>query len=340
MLFYKKQAESRNLYVIRNSHGMEAAFTNYGAKLVYLKVPDKSGNLINIVQNFDGTKQRGKLSEWNPSAVIDNYPDLGLNEKYYELVADADLKVIQNGQPGVRSKSKKVVLPEARTIAFTYKSGGDKDEFPGNLVLTIRYTIDDSNRLKIEYNANTDKAIIIDMPNPVFFNLNGAKSETIGHHLLLIRADHYVPIDPALIPKEKIDMVKGTPFDFTKPTAIGIRINDNHAQLDNGKGYDHSFVLNKHSNRTAVAKVNGDKSGILMEVFTDQPGLYFYSGDLVKSKNLMHGEIENYFRTGFCLVPQSIPDLQSHQAFPFMIFGPGKNSSHAIIYRFISDFNN
>jgi aldose 1-epimerase len=181
---------------------------------------------------------------------------------------------------------------------------------------------------------------MIDMPDPVFFNLNGAKSGTIEHHLLLIRADGYLPVDHALISKGEIDTVKGTPFDFTKPTAIGIRINDNHAQLNNGKGYDHNFVLNRHSSRTPVAKVNGDKSGILMEVFTDQSALYFYSGSLVKSANSIHGEIENYSRTGFCLAPQSLPDPPSHVAFPLMIIKPGKNPSHTIIYRFINDFSN
>ncbi|MFB9841674.1 aldose epimerase family protein [Mucilaginibacter ginsenosidivorans] len=338
MLFYKKQTETRDLYVIRNSRGMEAAFTACGAKLVYLKIPDKNGNRINIVHNFDGAEQCVRLSEPNHISAIDNYLDLKLSEKYYQLVANNDHKIIHDEQYNVRSKNWKIVLKGAQTIAFTYKSRDYAGEFLGNLTLTIRYTIDDFNKLKIEYNANTDRAVTIDMPNHIFFNLNGVKSGTIGHHLLLIRADHYVPIDSALIPTGEIDMVKGTPFDFTKPTAVGIRINDNHVQLNNGRGYDHNFVLNKHSNRTSVAKVSGDKSGILMEVFTDQPALHFYSGSLKKSTGSINEGMENYSRTGFCMAPQSLSDSLNRFALPLITFNPGKNPPHTIIYRFISDF--
>lgn len=171
MLFYKKQPAPRNLYIIRNSHGMEAAFSNYGAKLVHLKVPDKDGNLINIIQEFDREKQCDQLFEPYSTAVIDY---LKLGEKYYQLTVNNDHKVIHGEKSNFRSRNRKVILAGVRTIAFTYRPQDHGDDFLGNLTLIIRYTIDDFNKLKIEYRANTDQPIVVNMANHFFFNLNGS----------------------------------------------------------------------------------------------------------------------------------------------------------------------
>jgi aldose 1-epimerase len=339
MLSYKKQNEPETLYVIRNSCGMEAAFTAQGAKLVYLKVPGKNGKPTNIVQDFDMVKQCAQSPD-SYFTPVTGYKDLKLNDKCFYMTTNSSLKIIRSEKNSFPSKARKIILTRVQTITFTYKPQGDGHEFSDNLVVTIRYTIDDSNKLKIEYNANTVQPVVFNMPDHIFFNLNGEESGSVGHHLLLISADHYIPIDSGLIPTGEIVTVKGTPFDFTKPTAIGIRINDNNTQLKNGKGYDHNFVLKVHSRKTPVAKVIGDKSGILMEVFTEQPGLHFYSGSFAKSKYPVYGGVKSDFRTGFYLAPQDLPGPGARLAFPLTALKPKENYSRTIIYRFKSDFYN
>lgn len=340
MFSYNKQPEPQTLYIIRNSSGIEAAFTPHGAKLVYLKVPGKDGKSINIVQDLDVLEQCAQLSDSCSTSVIDYYKDLKLNDEYFHLTTNSSLKIIHPEKNSFPSKIRKIILTRVRTITFIYKSQGEGHEFSDNLTVMIKYTIDDSNKLKIEHNVTTDQPIVFNIPNHIFFNLNGQESGSIGHHLLLISADHYMPIDSSLIPTGEIAIAKGTPFDFTKPTAIGIRINDNNTQLKNGKGYDHNFVLKVHNRKTPVAKVIGDKSGILMEVFTEQPGLHFYTGNFEKSKYSIYGGVKSNFRTGFYLAPQDLPDSGTQLAFPLTALRPKENYSRTVIYRFTSDFNN
>src|ERR1700749_3261377 len=188
--------------------------------------------------------------------------------------------------------------------------------FPGNRHIKVTYTLTNDNAMKCSYEATTDKTTVVNLTNHAYFNLNGEGSGTILNHLVHFNADNYTPVDSTLIPTGKIEPVKGTPFDFTTATMIGTSINNSDEQLKNGKGYDHNFVLNKHDITTPIASVKGDKTGIVMENYTEEPGLQFYSGNFMQSRNEMkYGEKDDY-RNAFAMETQHFPDSPNQPQFP------------------------
>jgi aldose 1-epimerase len=209
-----------------------------------------------------------------------------------------------------------------------------EEGFPGNLKVKVTYSLTDDNSFKCEYEATTDKTTVVNLTNHAFFNLNGESSGTILNHTLQVDADNYIPVDSTLIPLGKIETVANTPFDFRKPTAIGARINDDNVQLKNGKGYDHNFVLNKHDMKTPIAAITGDKSGVKMEIFTEEPGLQFYSGNFMKGANAMKNGKKDEFRTSFALETQHYPDSPNQPSFPSTLLKPGQVYKTQSIYKF------
>ena len=331
------------LYMIKNAKGMQAAITNFGGRLVSLLVPDKTGKPTDVIVGFDNLNDFVKISS-DPyyGATIGRYGNRIAKAKFsidgveYKLAANNGVNALHGGPKGFHN-----VVWDAKPIGengieLTYTSADGEEGYPGKLNVKVVYSITDSNEMKIDYEATSDKKTVCNLTHHSYFNLNGVGSGTIADHQLMINADAYTPVDETLIPTGKIEKVEGTPFDFRTATAIGARVNDTaNDQIKKGAGYDHNFVLNKNKGTglNMAATAWGDKSGILMEVYTQEPGLQFYGGNFMNGKNSLKGTKDDY-RTAFCLETQHFPDSPNQPAFPSTLLKPGKIYKTTSVYKF------
>jgi aldose 1-epimerase len=278
------------LYLLRNASGTTAAITNYGGRLVSLLVPDKSGNFRDVVVGFNDVDDYVGSSEPYFGATIGRYGNriakgkFSLDGKQYTLFTNNGPNTLHGGKKGFQAVVWDAVKRNDSTLELTYLSKDGEEGFPGNLNVKLTYQLTANNELKLTYEATTDKKTVVNLTNHAFFNLNGEGSGTINNHVLQINASQYTPVDSTLIPLGQHAPVAGTPFDFTKPTAIGARVDEGHVQLKNGGGYDHNFVLNSGAGMKHAATVRGDQSGIVMDVYTEEPGLQFYGGNFMQEK--------------------------------------------------------
>ena len=336
--------KSTDLFILTNKNQAEAAFTNYGARILSLRVPDQLSNLRDVVVGFGSIESYQQSSERYFGATIGRYGNriakgkFQLDGKEYSMFINNNPNALHGGKKGFQDVVWDAKQLNEQTLEFTYLSKDMEEGFPGNLQVKVIYSLSDDNELIINYEASTDKKTIVNLTNHAFFNLNGEGSGTILDHTLQINAEQYTPVDSTLIPLGEIASVAGSPFDFRKSLRIGERINDNNIQLKYGKGYDHNYVLNpgKNGEMKAAATVRGDKSGIVMEVFTQEPGLQFYSGNFMKSKNTFKGGTNDDFRTAFCLETQHFPDSPNQPHFPSTILKPGELYKTKTIYKFSS----
>ncbi len=231
--------------------------------------------------------------------------------------------------------AQEVPTAEGTALELHYLSRDGEEGFPGNLSVTVRYSLDEKNDLRIDYRATTDKETVLNLTNHSYFNLAGAGNGDILHHMLTISADRFTPIDSTLIPTGAIDPVASTPFDFRSATAIGSRINRNNEQLKFAHGYDHNFVLNHLGDKMGfAARVEEPHSGRVLEVFTTQPGLQFYSGNFLNGKIHGKGGKAYEYRSALCLETQHFPDSPNHSNFPSTVLRPGEEFHSTTIYRF------
>ncbi|WP_225986483.1 aldose epimerase family protein [Rufibacter sp. LB8] len=337
-----KDGQEMRLYTLTNKNNAKATFTNYGGRLVGLWVPDKNGKMTDVVVGLPSATAFESSSEPYFGATIGRFGNriakgkFTLEGKEYTLPINNAPNTLHGGKKGFQDVVWQAQQTSANTIVLTYTSKDMEEGFPGNLTAKVTYTLTDDNQLTMDYEATTDKTTVVNLTNHAFFNLNGEGSGTILNHTLQVNADTYTPIDATLIPTGKIEPVAGTPFDFKNPTAIGARINDKNEQLKNGAGYDHNFVLNQSTDTGLfkAATAIGDKSGIVLEVLTQEPGLQFYSGNFMKSQNTFKGGSKDDYRTAFCLETQHFPDSPNQPNFPSTVLKPGETYKTSSSYKF------
>jgi aldose 1-epimerase len=330
-----------DLYTLTNDKGVEARITTYGGIVVSLKVPDRNARLGDVVLGYENLEGYLTSSSYF-GALIGRYGNriakgsFQLGGTPYQLAQNNGDNHLHGGVVGfdkVIWKAKELWGEDEVGLQLTYLSHDGEEGYPGNLSVTVVYTLTNNNELKIDYSATTDKKTIANLTNHSYFNLAG-NGDILGHELML-KADRFTPVDKGLIPTGELSSVEGTPMDFTTPTAIGARINQNDEQLIYGLGYDHNWVLNNSGGKLALAaKIFEPTSGRVMKVYTTQPGIQFYSGNFLDgSITGKNGEIY-YKHFGFCLETQHFPDSPNHSNFPSTSLNPGQRYKHTTIYKF------
>jgi aldose 1-epimerase len=334
--------QAAELYTLRSATGAEATITTYGARVVTLKMPDKAGKLDDIVLGFDNLE--GYVQTPAPpyfGATIGRYGNriaggkFTLDGKTYTLAKNNGAnhlhggiigfdKVVWTGKPG-----------SGASVAMTYLSKDGEEGYPGNLTVTVTYTLTDNNELRIEYAATTDKDTVVNLTNHSYFNLAGQGEGDILRHVVRIDADRFTPVTKGLIPTGELKKVDGTPFDFRRPTPIGDRIDSNDPQIAFGPGYDHNFVLNRTgSSLELAAKVTEPTTGRVMEVLTTEPALQFYTGNFLDGTLKGVGGKVYPRRSGFSMETEHFPDSPNQPSFPSTMLKAGDSYHTETVYRF------
>ncbi len=330
------------LYTLSNQKGMEITVTNYGARIVSWMVPDKKGLLEDVVFGFDSIEGYLGPKDTYFGAAVGRYGnriakgEFTIGDIHYKLAQNNGINSLHGGIIGFSKKIWDVATKGTNELNFKLVSPDMEEGFPGELIVSMSYKLTNDNELVIRYEAKCDKPTVINLTNHSFFNLHGAGNGTILDHQLTLYADNFTPIDSTLIPTGEILSVENTPFDFRKPELIGTRIGSDHQQIKFGLGYDINYVLKKSTeqNVALAATVYEPQSGRVLEVFTDQPGIQFYSGNFLDGKKPgKKGKFYGY-RTGFCLETQHYPNSPNQPKFPSVQLDPDQVYTHTCIYKF------
>jgi len=330
-----------SLYWIE-SDSIKVAFTNYGGRIAGLWVPDKNGELIDVVVGMSSIEGFKSSSEPYFGATIGRVGNRIAKGKFsiggteYSVPLNNGENSLHGGKKGFQYVVWDAEQPDEKTLVLKYFSKDMEEGFPGNLEVTVTYSVDEDQNLKMEYHATTDKKTPVNLTNHAFFNLNGEGSGTILNHQVKFFADKFTPVKEGLIPTGELRNVGNTPFDFTEFHKIGERIDTDNTQLKYGKGYDHNYALRENNtNGLAHAAVAiGDQSGIQMDVFTEEPGIQFYSGNFMEAKNEFKSGAKDEFRTAFALETQHFPDAPNQESFPSIMLEPGDEYHTVSEYRF------
>ncbi len=334
--------KSTDLYILSNKNGAEITVTNYGAKIVSLMVPDKDGKFVDVVTGHPCIEEYLSSEEPYFGAVCGRTCNriakgkFTLNGKEYKLAVNNGPNSLHGGVKGFNAVVWDVKNVTENSIELFYLSVDGEEGFPGNLSVTITYTLTEENALDIRYKATTDKDTIVNLTNHSYFNLSGEGDSYIGDHMLTLNADNYLPTDDTAIPYGDAESVKGTPFDFTTPHAIGDRINDDSEQLRFGKGYDHTYVLNKNSeNEYSFAGVcESPKTGIVMEMFTTEPGVQMYTGNWMTGNFVAKNGHRYPERSAVCFEMQHFPDSINKPDYPSIVLKVGETFESRTTYKF------
>jgi aldose 1-epimerase len=336
-----REGKKITLYTLTNSHHMEVRAMNYGAIIVSLRVPDRKGQVADIVLGHDTLE-----------GYFDNSPHLGgLVGRYANRIANGSFtldgvkySLPKNNGPntlhgGIKGLDQAVwqgtPLKGETGVAFSCLSKDGEEGFPGNLKVRVTYSLTEADELVINYEATTDQPTVLNLSQHSYFNLAGEGAGDILNHEVMISADRFTPVDSTMIPTGELRPVKGTPLDFTTQTKVGARIDDNYEQLVLGKGYDHNFVINrKAEGLVSAARAYEPTSGRVMEISTDQPGIQFYTGNFLDGT--VTGKQGHVYkrRYGLCFETQHFPDSPNHPQFPSTVLRPGQTFHSRTIFKF------
>jgi aldose 1-epimerase len=327
-------------YTITNRAGADVQIIDYGATVTSLRVPNRQGKCEDVVLGYDtvqgyvdGTSYFGAIAGRYGNRI--GKGRLRLDGKEYQVTINDGENHLHGGEIGFNKILWGAQILNDTALMLKYVSKDGEEGYPGTVTLKVTYTLTDKNELRVDYEGTTDKPTILNPTHHSYFNLTGSFTQTILEHQLLIEADGLTPVDKGLIPTGQIVSVANTPFDFRASTVIGARIEDPSAQMSLGHGYDHNWVLRNHSGQVRkAAEVYEPTSGRLMTVFTDQPGLQFYTGNFLDGTAKGKGGVLYQHRTGFCLEAQAFPDTPNKPQFPPVTLRPEKVYRQTTIYQF------
>ena len=338
---YGKTADGKEVtvYTLTNKNGLVAKVMTYGATWMEMHVPDRDGKMADVLLGFD------RLEDWtgkspffgSTTGRVANRIAKGkftLDGKEYTLVTNNGPNHLHGGRKGLDKqvwKGEELKSKDGPAVRFTHRDPDGHEGYPGNVDLTVTYTLTNDDELRIDYTAKTDKATPINLTNHAYFNLAGGQGD-VKDHVLMINADKYTPTDNTLIPTGEIAPVKGTPLDFTKPTPIGERVEQLYGGP--GGGYDHNYVLNHGGGKLGLAaRVTEPDSGRTMEIRTTEPGVQLYTGNHIN--NLQgKGDITYNKHSGFCLETQHFPDSINQPKFPSVVLKPGDTFKSTTTHKF------
>lgn len=335
-----------SLLILKNINGMEVKIISYGATVVSLTAPDKNNKYEDVVLGYDNLEGYIKDNAYF-GAIVGRYGNriakgqFTLDGKKYQLTINNNENHLHGGKIGFNKKNWEIVNTnenkDGASVTFKYLSKDGEEGYPGNLELLVTYTLTNNNELKISYSAKTDKITILNPTHHSYFNLTGNPNNTILEHEVMINANKFTPVNSSLIPTGKLESVENTPLDFRKLKKIGKDINSDYEQIKLGLGYDHNFVINRNNNEVIkIAEVYEPTSGRFMEVFSNQPGVQFYTGNFLNGSAIGKNGIKYNYRTAFCLEAQHYPDSPNQPSFPSVVLKPGEEYKQTTIYKFSS----
>ena len=327
-------------YKISNDKGVSAEIISYGAIVVSLTAPNRNGQMEDIILGFDDLASYEKDNTFQ-GAIVGRYGNriaggkFSLDGKVYQLNLNDGPNHLHGGPKGFFKVIWDIEQLDSQSVRLTYVSPDGEEGYPGEVKISVVYTITDDDALRIDYYGTTDRPTILNPTSHCYFNLSGSPKNTILDHELMLNADFFTPIDEFSIPTGEIRPVAGTPLDFREPKPIGRDINAEDEQIKFGKGYDHNWVINgKPGQVRLAATVYESKSGRLMECLTDQAGLQFYSGNFLDGSLIGKGGIRYNYRCALCLEAQAFPDSPNKPHFPSVVLRPGEEYRQTTIYRF------
>lgn len=329
-----------DLFILRNKNRMEVCVTNFGGRIVSVMVPDKDGQMRDVVLGFDSIQDYiSKPSDFGASigryANRINQGRFTLDGVEYQLPRNNYGHCLHGGPHGFQYRVFDAEQPSPQELRLTYVAADGEEGFPGNITCKVLMTLTDDNAIDIRYEAETDKPTIVNMTNHSYFNLDGDAGSNAAH-LLTIDADYYTPVDSTFMTTGEILPVEGTPMDFRTPVPVGERIGGyDFAQLKNGNGYDHNWVLNTKGDVTRkCASLKSPKTGIVLDVYTNEPGIQMYAGNFLDGTVTGKKGIAYRQRASVCLETQKYPDTPNKPEWPSAVLRPGEKYESQCIFKF------